>query len=101
MTTVFLTTFGEGAGVNPVDNRTLSGSERIARNQATAAVRSALAKLPDREKELIELCYYQDLSLKEAGDQLGLSKSWASRLHAKSIRRLTIALNARKADLTE
>ena len=32
--------------------------------------------------------YFQGLDLQEAGKQLGISKSWASRLHAKTLRQL-------------
>jgi RNA polymerase sigma factor for flagellar operon FliA len=57
-----------------------------------AAIERALASLPEKEKRLIELYYYQDKSLEEAGAEMGLSKSWSSRLHARAIGLLTSAL---------
>ncbi len=48
-------------------------------------VREALGKLPSKERRLIELYYFADMNLDAAGAKLGLSKSWASRLHARAV----------------
>ncbi|MEM1007553.1 MAG: sigma-70 family RNA polymerase sigma factor [Myxococcota bacterium] len=48
----------------------------------------ALQKLPDQERQLLECYYYKDMTLEETGQLLGLSKSWASRLHARAIQKL-------------
>ena len=57
-------------------------------------VRDAVAKLPDKERELMQLYYFADKTLEEAGAALGLSKSWASRLHARAVSLLREALDA-------
>ena len=49
---------------------------------------AALQTLEERERRLVELCYYGDHSLRAAGEALGLSRSWASRLHARAIHKL-------------
>jgi RNA polymerase sigma factor for flagellar operon FliA len=56
-------------------------------------VREAVAKLPDKERELMQLYYFADKTLEEAGAALGLSKSWASRLHARAVSLLREALD--------
>src|SRR5262249_55745906 len=48
-------------------------------------LRECLRHLPERNRQVIELYYSQDLSLEEIGAKLGLSKSWVSRIHAKSL----------------
>jgi len=48
-------------------------------------VRAAVAALPPKEKQLMELYYFADKTLEEAGAALGLSKSWACRLHARAV----------------
>jgi len=48
-------------------------------------VRQAVAGLPDKERRLMELYYFADKNLEEAGAELGLSKSWACRLHARAV----------------
>ena len=55
-------------------------------------VRAALTKLPEKERRLMELYYFADMKLEEAGKKLGLSKSWASRLHSRAVNRLREAL---------
>ena len=48
-------------------------------------MRAAIAALPDRERTIVERHYYQDQTLLEAGAELGVTKSWASRLHARAV----------------
>jgi RNA polymerase sigma factor for flagellar operon FliA len=55
-------------------------------------VREAVARLPEKERELMQLYYFADKTLEEAGAALGLSKSWASRLHARAVGLLREAL---------
>ena len=48
-------------------------------------VRRALAQLPEKNRQVLEDYYFRDLNLQEIGGKLGLSKSWVSRLHARSL----------------
>jgi len=57
-----------------------------------ARLRSAILKLPARERELMDLYYYGGKNLEEAGESMGLSKSWACRLHARAIQLLRAAM---------
>jgi len=61
-------------------------------------VREAVAALPEKERRLMELYYFADKNLEEAGAELGLSKSWACRLHARAVDLLREALEEAKAD---
>jgi RNA polymerase sigma factor FliA len=56
-------------------------------------VRQAVAALPDKERRLMELYYFADKNLEEAGAELGLSKSWACRLHARAVELLRDAMD--------
>jgi len=56
-------------------------------------VRDALKTLPDKERQLMELYYFGDKNLEEAGTELGLSKSWACRLHARAVDLLRRAMS--------
>jgi RNA polymerase sigma factor for flagellar operon FliA len=55
-------------------------------------LREAVAALPEKERRLMELYYFADKNLEEAGATLGLSKSWACRLHARAVDLLRDAL---------
>ncbi len=57
-----------------------------------ARVRRALETLPEKERRLMELYYFADKNLEQAGAEMGLSKSWACRLHARAVELLRAAL---------
>lgn len=48
----------------------------------------AIARLPEREKIVIALYYYDGLTLREIGEVLGVTESRISQLHTKAILRL-------------
>lgn len=52
------------------------------------AVARALAGLPEREKIVITLYYYEELTLREIGEVLNVTESRVSQLHTKAILRL-------------
>lgn len=51
-------------------------------------VARALAHLPDRERVIVFLRYFRDLSQQEVGDRLGISQMHVSRLQARALARL-------------
>jgi RNA polymerase sigma factor for flagellar operon FliA len=51
-----------------------------------------VAALPPEAATLIRATYFEGLTLQEAGTRLGVSKSWASRLHARALQRLARSL---------
>lgn len=75
-------------------------AEMAERSQGEQRVRAALAQLEEREKALIEACYFRDRTLTEVAKQLGVSKSWASRLHARAVSKLRRALRPTDGDAT-
>jgi RNA polymerase sigma factor for flagellar operon FliA len=48
--------------------------------------------LPNQERELVRAAYFEGLTLQEAGQRMGISKSWATRLHARALERLARSL---------
>lgn len=55
-----------------------------------------IARLPEKEKIVIYLYYYEGLTLKEIGATLSLSESRISQLHTKAILRLRGSLSKKK-----
>jgi RNA polymerase sigma factor for flagellar operon FliA len=51
-------------------------------------VADAVARLPEREKLVIALYYYENLTLREIGEVLGVTESRISQLHTKAVLRL-------------
>ena len=68
--------------------------EMIERQQMSQRVRRVMARLPDKERFLIEQYYYHDQTLEQVGASMGLSKSWTSRLHARALAMLREELDA-------
>ena len=67
-------------------------SELAADHEASRKVRALVEALPSREAHVIRTVYFEGRSLQEAGRELGISKSWASRLHAKALQQLARSL---------
>ena len=53
----------------------------------------AIARLPDREKLVVTLYYYEELTLREIGEVLSVTESRVSQLHTKAILRLKAHLS--------
>jgi RNA polymerase sigma factor for flagellar operon FliA len=69
-------------------------AERLDASRRAARLREVIASLPDKPRRLITKVYWEGKSLLEAGAELGLSKSWASRLHAQTIEKLRAIVEA-------
>src|SRR5262245_27237456 len=55
-------------------------------------VRAAIRTLPARERKVIGLYYYGEVTMKQIGAEIGVNESRVSQLHARAIRRLRDAL---------
>lgn len=56
------------------------------------AIADSIARLPEREKLVVTLYYYEELTLREIGEVLGVTESRISQLHTKAILRLKARL---------
>lgn len=65
-----------------------SPEEQVGRAELVARVRAAIDARPDNERTLLVRHYFDDVTFEEAAREIGLSKSWASRLHARAIEAL-------------
>jgi len=52
--------------------------------------------LPERERQVLALYYYEELTMKEAGIILGLGESRVSQIHSMAV----VRLRARMSELT-
>jgi len=68
----------------------------ILRQDRQAALAEALERLSDKERLVVTLIYYEDLTAKEAAQVMGLSPSRVSQLHTRAILRLRGSLSRRR-----
>lgn len=58
------------------------------RGEVATRVREAIKALPWRERKVIGLYYYGDVTMKQIGSEIGVNESRVSQLHARAVQRL-------------
>lgn len=76
------------------DNSTPRPDTSAEEQEAHALVRELIDTLPQDSRQLLRSTYFEGLTMQEAGVRLGLSKSWASRLHARALEQLGRSLRS-------
>ncbi len=61
---------------------------QIERDEAKSTLKDIIMKLPEREKQVIFLYYYEELTLKEIGEVLNVTESRVSQIHTQCVLRL-------------
>ncbi len=64
----------------------------VEKEEIKRVIIEAIHELPDKEKKVLVLYYYEDLTLKEIGKVLDVTESRISQLHTKAIMRLRAKL---------
>jgi RNA polymerase sigma factor FliA len=67
-------------------------SAEMTRTEMREVLAGAIGKLPERERTVITLYYYEELTLREIGEVLGVTESRVSQLHTKAILRIKAKL---------
>jgi RNA polymerase sigma factor for flagellar operon FliA len=84
------------ARFRPSDDREWSEVEFIDETAAgkhekaveSSEIRELLKELPSEQSQLLQMYYYEDMTLEAAGKKLGFTKSWACKLHNAAIKQL-------------
>ena len=63
----------------------LSSQERLEDREQRSIIVRCLKKLPDQEKLVLALYYYEEINFKEIGEVLGLTESRVSQIHTKAV----------------
>jgi RNA polymerase sigma factor FliA len=73
-------------------------AEALDETELRESLADAIARLPEREKLVVTLYYYEELTLREIGEVLGVTESRVSQLHTKAVlrlrSRLTVAVHS-------
>lgn len=76
-----------GDGREPADGRTDPETRAVARAESTR-LRAALARLPQRQQQVLHLVFYQDLTVVQAAEVLGIGVGSARTHYARGKTRL-------------
>jgi RNA polymerase sigma factor for flagellar operon FliA len=91
------TVSGEGDQVSLLDTledqSEAQPSEALDETETREALADAISRLPEREKLVVTLYYYEELTLREIGEVLGVTESRVSQLHTKAVLRLKSRLS--------
>jgi RNA polymerase sigma factor for flagellar operon FliA len=83
----------QGAGPEPVMDATYNAhfaqpEEVVEEEELKEKLTESLAQLTEKERRVIELYYYEDLTLKEISKVLDVSESRVSQLHTKALAKM-------------
>jgi RNA polymerase sigma factor for flagellar operon FliA len=68
-----------------IEDDSPSALDMVEQAEETEQVAAALRRLPERERILLSLYYYEGLTLKEIGKVLGVTESRVSQLHGRAL----------------
>jgi len=63
-------------------------------SELKALIASAIDTLPEKERLMVSLYYYEELTMKEIGEVLGITESRISQIHSKAVYRLRTKLKS-------
>ncbi|MDB4937426.1 MAG: polymerase sigma factor for flagellar operon [Labilithrix sp.] len=87
-----------GDGLERAKDDRATPEEAVGNAELLARIREAIAERPEAERKLLERHYFEDVSFEETARELGLSKSWASRLHSRAIEAVAKAMKRGRID---
>ncbi|MCA9605543.1 MAG: sigma-70 family RNA polymerase sigma factor [Myxococcales bacterium] len=79
-------------GQDEVHDQPSSPEDEVLSSETRARVRGALDVLEERERALVEGYYLEGRTLDEIGQELGITKSWASRICSKALTKMRAVL---------
>lgn len=65
----------------------------LQKNELIDMVAETLGRLPEKERLVVNMYYFDELTMKEIGSVLGITESRVSQLHTKAMKRLRMSLN--------
>jgi RNA polymerase sigma factor for flagellar operon FliA len=85
---IYITSLEAADAMQIEDDRSPTPSEELEFGESRRVIHESIEELPEQEREIILMYYFKDLTLQEVSERLGLSKSWASRLHSRAVQHL-------------
>ena len=74
------------------DNRNSNPFNAVANKGSRDKIKEGIGQLPEKQRLVLSLYYYEDLNLKEIGQVLNVTESRVSQLHTQAIMKLKVKL---------
>ena len=91
---VYLLSLGSDTVPEVADQNAFS-TEKVEQHELIRLALDAVRELSEDEQNLIHALYFKHVSMTELASQMGITKSWISRLHARAIKHLRERLRER------
>lgn len=85
LASIYIISFESADDLDVEDTQSIGLEKSAEFRQIRKHMREAINCLPPVEKKLIKMYYFQNKTLEQVGEELNLSKSWTSRLHARAL----------------
>ena len=82
----------EAVGMMRGQSDVATPEEELQTRSLEAALRACIATLPPRQRAIVERHYFDDEKFERIAEELGVSKSWLSRLHQQAMESLAAML---------
>src|SRR5271168_1070021 len=86
----------QGGGEEAIQQRPCSQEEdpfhQTLRSEITGLLEKAIGELPERERQVLALYHFEELTMKEVGAALGIGESRVSQIHTSALLRLRVRL---------
>ena len=79
-----------------VDPKSTDAFGALGMGELKDSIAGAIEDLPEKEKQVVALYYYDELTMKEIGEVLDLTESRVSQIHTKAILRLRVRVTSLK-----
>ncbi|OUR98633.1 RNA polymerase subunit sigma [Halobacteriovorax marinus] len=76
------------------DNKNSNPFNAVANKGSRDKIKEGIAQLPEKQRLVLSLYYYEDLNLKEIGQVLNVTESRVSQLHTQAIMKLKVKLKS-------
>lgn len=74
------------------DGKAVTGAEAAVRKERRQLLEERIGRLPEQERKVLTLYYYDELMLREIGELLGVSESRVSQIHTKALLHLRLLI---------
>lgn len=84
---------GDEPGPEKIDQESETQQQRVENSDLIKRMKKLMDELPEQQRSILQGVYFEGLSIKAAGERVGISKAWASRVHKQTLEQLVRQLS--------